>query len=145
MARIKLDLPEEYYFSTEIDVRSTDINYGGHLGNDTLLSLLQEARVRFLNQLGYSEKNIEGVGIIMSDAVIVYKHQAYYGDRLKIEINAGEFSRKSCDFFYRVSKEDNVLVAQCKTGIVFYDYQLKKPVRIPDNFRKRFDEYNKTT
>ena len=139
MARIKLELPEKYYFTTIIDVRITDLNYGGHLGNDTILSIIHEARVRFLNSLGYTETDIEGIGIIMSDAVIVYKNQAFYGDRLKIEIGAGEFSRKSCDFFYRISKEENVIVALCKTGIVFYDYQSKKPVRIPDQFMNQFE------
>ena len=140
MARIKLKLPEKFYYTAMIEVRITDLNYGGHLGNDTILSIIHEARVRFLNSLGYSETDIEGIGIIMSDAVIVYKNQAFYGDRLKIEIGAGEFSRKSCDFFYRISKEENVIVALCKTGIVFYDYQSKKPVRVPENFLSRLDK-----
>ena len=48
MARIKLDLPERFPFSTELRVRITDVNYGGHMGNDSLLGLLHEARVRFL-------------------------------------------------------------------------------------------------
>jgi hypothetical protein len=46
-----------------------DINYGGHLGNDAVLSLVHEARVRFLKQQGYTENNIEGAGIIMADAI----------------------------------------------------------------------------
>ena len=53
MPRIKLELPEKLVFSTEIPVRITDINYGGHLGNDSILSIVQEARVRFLNEYKY--------------------------------------------------------------------------------------------
>jgi acyl-CoA thioester hydrolase len=140
MARIKIKMPENFYFSTVIEVRITDLNYGAHLGNDALLSIVHEARVRFLNSMGYSEFDIDGVGIIMSDAVILYKSQAHYNDRLKIEINAGEFSGKSCDFFYRLSKENDTIVALCKTGIVFYDYQSKKPVAIPKNFLNHFEK-----
>ena len=40
MARIKLDMPDNYIFSTELPVRISDINYGGHLSNDAMLSML---------------------------------------------------------------------------------------------------------
>ncbi|MCW8811925.1 MAG: acyl-CoA thioesterase, partial [Chlorobium sp.] len=78
MARIKVELPEKFHFRTEIQIRITDINYGGHLGNDSLLSIIHEARLRFLNHLGYSESNVEGIGIIMVDAGIQYKSEAFY-------------------------------------------------------------------
>jgi len=64
MARIKLELPETFSFRTEITVRITDLNYGGHLGNADTLVLIHEARVRFLKSYGYSEIDIEGYGTI---------------------------------------------------------------------------------
>ena len=48
MPRVKVALPATFPFRTEIPVRITDLNYGGHLGNDALLGLLHEARVHFL-------------------------------------------------------------------------------------------------
>jgi hypothetical protein len=36
MARIKLELPETFPFSTERTVRITDLKDGGHLGNADL-------------------------------------------------------------------------------------------------------------
>ncbi len=44
-------------FSATLEVRISDINYGNHLGHDSLVSLLHEARVRFLRHLGYTELN----------------------------------------------------------------------------------------
>jgi YbgC/YbaW family acyl-CoA thioester hydrolase len=137
MARIKLQMPEVYLFKTTIDVRITDLNYGNHLANDSLLSILHEARVRFLNHYGYTELNIEGIGIMMADVVIIYKAQAYYGDRLNIKIGINGISKKSCDFYYQVSKQDDTLVAQCKTAIVFFDYHTQKPVHIPPAFLEK--------
>jgi acyl-CoA thioesterase FadM len=72
MERIKLNLPENFNFSTIIPIRISDVNYGGHVGNDSFLSLLHEARLRFLHQFGYSEMSVEGVGLIMSDVGIEY-------------------------------------------------------------------------
>ena len=52
MARLTLDLPSRFPFSTELEVQVGHINYGGHLGNDSMLSLVHEARVRYLRHLG---------------------------------------------------------------------------------------------
>jgi len=140
MARIKLELPKHFHFSTELPIRIGDINYGGHLGNDAVLALVHEARVRFLKQHGYSELNIEGAGIIMGDAAIVYSSEGYHGDTLIIDVGVGEFRNASCDFFYKLTnKETGSEVARAKTGIVFYDYSLKKTVGVPSKFRAKFE------
>lgn len=139
MSRIKLQMPQKFHFSTTIDVRITDLNYGNHLGNDALLSIIHEARVRFLNSLEYTEIDVEGVGIMMADSVIIYKSQGYYGDTLKIEIAVADISKKSCDFYYRISKEGSKVVALCKTAIVFFDYQNQKPARVPLGFLDKLD------
>ncbi len=139
MARVKLELPEHFEFSTEIEVRIGDINYGGHLGNDALLSIIHEARVRFLRNYGWTEANIEGVGLIMTDAVVVYKSEVFYGDRLKVEVTVTDLSRTGGDFFYLItSKSSGKEVARAKTGIVFFDYQKRKVVEMPEKFRDIF-------
>lgn len=140
MARIKLELPPQFHFSTELPIRISDVNYGGHLGNDAVLSLVHEARVRLLKQHGYAELSIEGAGIIMSDAVVVYTSEGFYGDTLVVDVAVGNFQNASCDFFYRlVNKETGVEIARAKTGIVFYDYRAKKSVAVPLKFREKFE------
>ncbi|MDL1891359.1 thioesterase [Sphingobacteriales bacterium CHB3] len=139
MARIKLDLPSITHFTTDVPVRITDINYGGHLGNDALLSLVHEARVRFLRHYGYSEMNIDGRSIIMSDVAIVYKAEAFHGDVLEFAVSAVDFHRFGCDLFYRITQKDSGKeVARAKTGIVFYDYSAKKLVNVPATFQGLF-------
>jgi acyl-CoA thioesterase FadM len=137
--RTKLELPAQFAFSTEIPVRITDINYGGHLGNDALLSLLQEARLRFLRQHGYSEKDVEGRGIIMLDAVVLYRAEAFYGDILHIEVAVADIGAHSCDLLYRVTKKDSGKeVSRAKTAIAFFDYERRRVVEVPDGFRRKF-------
>ena len=136
MARVKLDLPERFLFSTEIQLRASDINYGGHLGNDAVLSIAQEARIHFLRAHGWSEHNVAGVGIIMTDAVVVYRAEAFLGDTLVIDVAVAEIERVGCDFLFRmVNKVSGKEIAQVKTGIAFFDYTLRKPVPVPAEFR----------
>lgn len=141
MARVKLDLPDKFRFSTEIQVRIGDINYGGHLGNDAVLSLVHEARVRFLQKYGFTEANIDGVGLIMTDAVIVYKSEGFHGDTLSIDVSVDDFTRTGCNFLFRiVNRQTGREVARAKTGIVFFDYKTRKVVSIPERFRYIFEE-----
>ena len=135
MTRTKLQLPKHFEFSTEIFVRINDINYGGHLGNDSVLSIIHEARVRFLKNFSFSEFDIGGVGIIMSDTVIIYKTEAFYGDILKIDVAVDNVEKYGCDFFYKISnKISGKEIVRAKTGIVFYDYKNKTISKIPEVF-----------
>lgn len=141
MARLKLTLPEKFIFFTEIAIRITDINYGGHLGNDAFLSLIHEARVRFLNNYGYTEADIEGVGLIMTDAAIIYKREVFYGTDLVFEVGLDDWTRVGCDFVFRITeKENHQEVAYAKTGVVFFDYKQKKVVPVPVGFRQKFQK-----
>jgi len=140
MPRIKLELPENLIFSTKIPVRITDINYGGHLGNDSILSIVHEARVRFLNKYNYLEKDIEGLGIIMTDCAIVYKYESFYGDLLNINIGVKDFYKYGCDIYYQLTNtETKKDIAIVKTGIMFFDYELRKKARVPEKFLNIFN------
>lgn len=138
MARVKLALPDQFVFTTEIAVHISYINYGGHLGNDAVLSLLHEARVRFFHSLGYSELDIEGRGIVIADAIVVYLSEAFHEDLLVVSIAVTNFHAAGCDIYYQiVNKATGKEVARAKTGIVFFDYQARRPVRVPEAFRRR--------
>ena len=130
MARIKVDLPEKFSYSTSLQIRITDLNYGGHVGNDKILSLMHEARVDYLNSLGYSELEFEGVSLIMSDAAIEFKSELFYGEAVTIEVAVNDLTRVGFDIYYRLKKNDTV-VALAKTGMVCFDYPTKKVAALP--------------
>src|SRR5574339_154639 len=106
MARIKIDLPEKFSFTTMIPVRITDVNYGGHVGNDIILSILHEARMQFLMEYGYTEMNLGGAGIIMNDVAIEFKKELFYGEIIKASVAAGGFSKVAFEVFYKLEKEN---------------------------------------
>lgn len=134
MARLQLDLPTKFNFKTEIQIRSSDINYGGHVGNDTMLTLMQEARIIFYNQLGFkSELNFEGsIGQIISDAMIIYKSESFLGDTLTVEIGVTDFNKYGFDLLYLLTnRTTGKETARGKTGIVCFDYDKRKVAPVP--------------
>ncbi|MFC6669652.1 acyl-CoA thioesterase [Marinobacterium aestuariivivens] len=138
MPRLKIEMPEHFTFTTELPIRIGDINYGGHLSNDAILSLIHEARVRFLNQYNYGELDVEGVGMVMADSAIVYKAEGFHGDVLQIDVGVGDFNKYGFDFYYLLSnRKTAVEIAHAKTGMVFFDYRQRKVVSMPTGFRDR--------
>lgn len=138
MARVKIQMPEFFNFFCKIPVRITDINYGGHVGNDTVLSIIHEARMQFLSNSGYSEMNIAGAALIMADVAIEYKSELFYGDVITANVTIGEISKIGFDLFYKLETirqqpvEKQILIANAKTGMICYDYDKKKIVAIPE-------------
>ncbi len=139
MARVKLILPDNFKFSTQLEVRITDINYGGHLGNDSVLGIIHEARIRLLADKSFTEQDIDGVGIIMADSVILYTSEGLYGDKLRIDVAVDDISNKGCDIYYRIVNISNQkIIVKAKTNIVFYNYTSKKLARTPEIFLNTF-------
>ncbi len=140
MARVKLDMPRHFTFTTDLPVRISDINYGGHLGNDSVMSLIHEARVRFLKRYGYvSELDMDGLGLVMTDSIIIFKAESFHGEQVQIDVTVTDFNKYGCDFFYLLSnKETAVEIAHAKTGIVFFDYTERKVSPIPELFKSKF-------
>ncbi|GAA4312165.1 thioesterase family protein [Nibribacter koreensis] len=139
MARIQIDLPASYSFQTQLPIRITDLNYGGHLGNDALLSLLHEARVQFLKQHGYSELDLAGAGLIMSDVAIVYKGEGFYGDTLTVQVAATDFNKYGFDLVYLLTNQNGKEVAHAKTGMLCFDYTIRKLKSVPQEARERLE------
>ncbi|MCC5944492.1 MAG: thioesterase family protein [Bernardetiaceae bacterium] len=133
MARIKIELPDNFRFQTEIAVRISDLNYGAHVGNDAILSMMHEARVQFLQAEGYkSELEVEGLGLIMADSAIQYRAEGFYGDIFCVEVTPADITTTGFDIIYRFSeKSKGKDIAYGKTGMVFFDYQNRKVARCP--------------
>jgi acyl-CoA thioester hydrolase len=140
MTRSKLELPEVFNFVTKIPLRITDLNYGGHVGNDNILSIIHEARVQFLRSKSYSELNLEGTGLIMRDVVIEFKSELFYGEEIRASVTVAEPSKIGFDIYYKLEKEKDgrtIPVVFARTGMVCYDYDHNKISSLPPSAKEK--------
>ncbi|GAB7128426.1 hypothetical protein JCM19000A_29330 [Silvimonas sp. JCM 19000] len=136
MARIKLEPPQWVDFATELTIRVTDINYGGHLGHQELIGLMHEARVQYFAHYDQTETGRAGEpGIIMNDLAVMYRSEAFLGETLQISMAGAEPWRAGFDLYYTVNALSATaaprLVAVAKTGIAFFDYNARKLASMP--------------
>ena len=136
MARVKLTPLDHYQNIYETTVEVTDLNYGNHLGNDTLVGIIHRAQVHFLHRLGVSENDLgDGkTGILLTDLIVNFKEESFLFDKLNIESSIGEVHSKGFRMFHKITAEQERLIALAETGIVAFNYQKRKVARIPESF-----------
>lgn len=144
MTRISLDIDEaQLTFTTEIVVRTTDLNVANHLGNDSVVTILSEARSRFFADAGVVElpmvAGIGPVGIVVTDLAIVYQGQAHHWDELVIKVGLADPNKYGGDVvFVMTRKSDAAPIAKAKAGIVFFDYDAGTIAPMPEGARRLF-------
>jgi acyl-CoA thioesterase FadM len=138
MSRVKIAEPDKYLYTAKILTRITDLNYGGHVGNDRIFAFMHDARVQFLKSLGYKDElDFDGLGNIQTDAAITYKAEVFAHEEIEIAVGITDINKYGCDFVYRFTKSEGNLAALGKTGVVFFDYKLKKISPIPESFLQK--------
>ena len=121
-----------------IEVRVGDINYGGHMGNDKALLVFHDARLAYLEAIGFNEKNIGGPAIIMRDAHVTFRKEVFLHDILIVDVGIDEVTLTSFNMVYTVKREsDGAVVFLGNTGLVAFDYETRKVAKLPEVFLER--------
>ena len=139
MARVKINIPKQILATIIIPIRITDINYGNHVGNDSFVRIIHEARVIWLSMYNYTELNIGDAGLIMSDLEIEFKKESFYSDIIEVQLSTGEVSNIGFELYYQIfttRKNEKLLLLNAKTGMICYDYTHKKVAYLPVDFKK---------
>lgn len=131
---------EGFQFTTPYQVRISDINYGNHVANSAVLNFFQDARIRYLKQLGkFSELDIGGCGIILPEATVKYRAEMFLADELEIGVRVTEIGRSSVTMNYRIERKGE-LTAEGTTALIAFDYTARKARRLPQPFKQAIND-----
>lgn len=110
---------------------------GGVVYYANYLNFLEEARTEFLEQKGISVKELakQDSLFVVARQEIDYRLPAFYGDILQIDTYISKVKRASIEFDYKIKNQNNQVVSEAKTILVFIDKNLK-PKSIPEEIRK---------
>ena len=126
MARVIIGMPDEFPFATEMEVRIEHINRGNHVGNDCLITFLNEARIRLFPE-NILELSLDDTGMIVADLAVIYKSEAKYGEVLRIQIAPGDYHKHGFDLFYQVTEASSGrVIAHAKTAMLLFDFKKKR-------------------
>ena len=135
MPRVKVSNPEQFIFSMERNVGISDLNYAKHLDSVAMVNVLHEARLQFLASLGFTEANIFGLGLVITDIAIDFRSESFVGDRLIIDVGVDDFNRYGFDICMQVTNSAlDTIVCQAKFGVVFFDFDKHQIAEVPSAF-----------
>lgn len=140
MSRVRVSSPEQFLFSMERSVGISDLNYARHVDSVAMVQILNEARLQFLASLGFTEGNIYGLGMVVTDMAVDYRAESFANDHLIIDVGVSEFNRYGFDFSLQVTNSslENV-VCGAKIGVVFFDFDNHQIAPMPDAFKNLLD------
>ena len=136
MAKVKINMPEKFDFCTQFQVRAADVNGGGHLGNNSLVALLNEAMIQFFKAKDFPPATVDGNMFINVDLAIIYQSEAFHGDVLKFEVSARDFHKYGFDVIYKITDTNtDKVTAIAKTGMLYFDAKSRKKKELPKDFQ----------
>ena len=137
---IRLKRRDHYRFQYHTTIGIRDVNYGGHLGNDTLVSILHDARVRMLNVLGATELDLgdSETGIIMNELAVNYRAEGRLLENITVHSDIDGIKTASFKICHLVTR-DEAVIAIAETGIVAYNYSENRISTLPQRFLEKLE------
>lgn len=136
MPRVKVNMPEQFLFTMQHPIGISDLNYAKHLDSVAMVNIIHEARLQFLASLGFTESNIYGLGMVVTDMAIDYRSESFANDLLIIDVGAGKFNRYGFDIGFQVTNAAlERVVCNAKMGVVFFDFDKHKIAALPKPFK----------
>ena len=124
------------YNKTQIKVRYGETDQMGIVNNAVYPSWFEIGRTELFDELKlpYSEREIQGFMLRLSELHIKYHSPAYYGDTVSIETSVKEMPGVRITFDYRVTHNERLIVSG-QTVQAFISAETRRPIRIPDHLR----------
>jgi acyl-CoA thioesterase FadM len=86
------------------------------------------------------------IGVILADIHIAYFEPIYFGQNIKVGVHAAKFGNKSMTWEQNIVDADTGReLARGEVVIVTYDYEQKKTIFIPQEWRDKITEFERLT
>jgi acyl-CoA thioester hydrolase len=138
-----ISVMSDFHFYHLIEVRYGDLDPQGHVNNAKFLTYMEQGRVFYLKQLKLWEGgSFLNLGIILADVQITFKKAIHFGDPIRLGVRISRFGNKSMTSEYRLEHaHDGSVFATGSSVLVAYDYNNKRSVPIPEEWRKAILQY----
>ena len=124
-------------------VRFSDCDPLGHVNNAKYLTYIEQARIAlWREQAGLELRDAaanggrRGQGFILARTEIDFRAPAHDADELEVRLSLVGFGRTSTTYSYEiVDVPTGRLMVTARSVLVWYDYELSRPIPLPDDKR----------
>ena len=132
-----------YTFETKIRVRYGETDKMGYVYYGIYPLYYEVGRTELMRQFGFPYRKIEEMGIMLpvKDLEIKYHKAAQYDDLLTVKTIIKELPRVRIKFYYEILNENNELLNEGSTILVFVDEHTRKPRKAPQELLDQLKEF----
>jgi acyl-CoA thioester hydrolase len=121
---------------TPIQLRFKDIDALGHVNNANHLSFFELARIRFFDEVIGAEIDWNNAGMILARVTVDYKSPVFLKDKIFVKTWFVKSGTTSFELAYELIREEidgsQTVMSAGTSVIVCYNYEIKKPVPVPE-------------
>ena len=119
-------------------IRWGDMDGLGHVNNTVYFRFMEQARIGWFDALVPEDEAWKSTGIVIANASCNFKRPFNYPGTVEVKVYTGALGGSSVPTFYElILLENQIIHADGEATVVFIDMTTQKPVRIPEEIRKR--------
>ncbi|NMC29849.1 MAG: acyl-CoA thioesterase [Pelolinea sp.] len=133
----------EFRFFYPVQIRYADLDAQWHVNNARFLTILEQARLSYIRQLGlWDGKSFLDLGLIVADVHIAYKAPIELEEEIQVALRVDRIGNKSMTMINEIrNAKDGSLKAQAEVVMVTYDFHSKATIPVPESWRKTITEF----
>lgn len=122
-----------------VKVRYGETDQMGVVYHGNYAQYLEIARIDWLDSIGISYKKMEEQGVMLPvyELKLRYKKSAKFDDILKIETKLLKKPGVRIEFIYKIFNQNEELLTEAETTLIFMDIPKNKPIKCPDYVLKK--------
>lgn len=132
-----------YIHTTSLKVRYAETDQMGVVHHGNYASYLEQARIEWLDELGFSYKKMESEGIMLPvyDLKFSFKYPAFFDEILHVKTSLGTLSGAKISLDYHILNEAEKVITEAQSTLVFVDAKTRRPIRCPKALFDRLSGY----
>lgn len=125
--------------STNVKVRYAETDQMGVVYHGNYAQYLEIARINWLNAMGISYKKMEEEGVMLPvyELKLKFLKSARFDDELRIETFLKEKPGVRIAFSYQIFNQNNELLTEAETTLIFIDIARNKPIKCPPDLLRK--------
>jgi acyl-CoA thioester hydrolase len=133
---------DELRHRTPLQVRFRDTDAFGHVNNAVFFSYIELARIRYLLDVLEPAEPFERMPLILARVELDFRSPIMFGEEVEVETQVDRIGRSSIAMSHRMTVgAGGRLVGEAQSVLVTYDYEIARPMPVPDDWRMRIGAY----
>ena len=126
---------DEFRHRTRLEVRLGDLDPFGHVNNAVIATYVEQGRVLYLRDVLGTGADPVSMPFILAMLQIDYLSQVMFNDTVEVGSRVDWIGRSSIGMSHLLTNQEGRELARSDTVLVAFDYDVEKPMRVPDDWR----------